>query len=419
MPDFNAYIVHCVRTPGGKRNGGLSGHHPAELGATVVDAIVDQTKIDANQIDDVMFGCVSCIGAQSSNIARMVVLASKSIPEEVPGVTIDRQCGSSQQALHLASQAVMNGNMDVVIAGGVEVMSLVPIGSNASSGFKMGHGIPVPESVTEKYRKQMEDGYGPRGLPLVPSQFGGAEMLAVKYDISRLEADEFALLSQNRAAKATKEGRFKREIVPVPYKVNEKYKGNAPSGNVTQDEGIRATTAEGLAKLKSLNKNGVLTAANASQICDGASAVLICNERGLKKLGVKPRARVVDMAVVGSNPIIMLEGPIPVTKKILAQSKMSLDQMDLYEVNEAFCTIPLSWKKALNANMEKLNVNGGAMALGHPLGATGTKLTTTLIHELERTNKRYGLLAICQALGTSNATIFEITNEPLAPSAKL
>jgi len=416
---FNAYIVHCLRTAGGKRNGALSGYHPADLGATVVDALVEQTKIDANHIDDVIIGCVSQIGAQSSNIGRNVVLASKKIPESVPGSTVDRQCGSSQQSLHFASQAVMSGNHDVVIAGGVEVMSLVPIGSNATSGMQMGHGIPICDSMTDKYGKEMEDAYTPLELsPMIFSQFGGAEMLAKKYKIDRKEADEFALLSQNRAAEATKQGKFKQEIVPIPYKVNEKFKGKEPTGHFAQDEGIRKTTAESLAKLKNLHPGGVLTAGNASQITDGASAVLVCNERGLKKLGLKPRARIVSMAVVGANPVIMLEGPIPATKKALAQANLGIDQIDLYEVNEAFCTVPLSWKKALNAKMEKLNVNGGAMALGHPLGATGTKLVTTLIHELERTKGRYGVLSICEGGGTANATVFELTNEPL-PSSKL
>jgi len=417
---FNAYIVHSLRSPGGKRNGALSGYHPADLGAIVLDALVEQTKIDASQIDDVIMGCVSQIGAQSSNIGRSVVLASKKIPESVPGTTVDRQCGSSQQALHFASQAVMSGNQDVVIAGGVEVMSLVPIGSNAVSGMQMGHGIPICESMTEKYGKEMDAEYGPLELsPMMFSQFGGAEMLAKKYEISRQEADEFALLSQNRAAASTKAGKFTKEIVPVPYKVNEKFKGKEPTGNLIHDEGIRKTTTESLTKLKNLHPGGVITPGNASQITDGASAVLVCNERGLKKLGLKPRARIVSMAVVGASPVIMLEAPIPATKKALAQANMNIDQMDLYEVNEAFCTVPLSWKKALNAKMEKLNVNGGAMALGHPLGATGTKLITSLIHELERTNGRYGVLAICEGGGTANATVIELTNEPLAPNAKL
>jgi len=415
---YNAYIVHAVRTAGGKRNGSLSGWHPCDLGATVLDAIVDQTKIDATLIDDVIFGCVSQIGAQSGNIARGCVLASK-LPESVSGVSVDRQCGSGQQAMHFAGQAVMSGNQDVIIAGGVEVMSLVPIGSNAISGMQMGHGIPVSDAMSSKYGDEMAKGYGEFEInPMIFSQFGGAEMLAKKYKISREEADEFALLSQQRAADATANGKFKSEIVPVDCKVSEKYKGTPPTGKLTTDEGIRKTTPESLKKLRNLHPNGVLTAANASQVTDGASAVLICNERGLKKLGIKPRARIVTMATGGHDPVIMLEAPIPVSQKALKQANMTIDQFDRYEVNEAFCTIPLSWKKALGADMNKLNVNGGAMALGHPLGATGTKLIATLLNELERVNGKYGMLAICEGGGTANATIIEVCKEPIA-AAKL
>eukprot|EP00397_Hematodinium_sp_SG-2012_P041137 GEMP01045239.1.p1 GENE.GEMP01045239.1~~GEMP01045239.1.p1 ORF type:complete len:419 (+),score=84.63 GEMP01045239.1:46-1302(+) len=405
---YNAYIVAALRTPGGKRNGLLSGYHPADLGATVIDALIEQTGIDGGQIDDVVFGCVSQIGAQSSNIARNVVLACKNLPESVPGTTVDRQCGSSQQALHFAAQAVMSGTQDVVIAGGVEVMSLVPIGSNAIAGMQMGHGIPISENIGDKYNKQMSDGYDTFEINnMMFSQFGGAEMLAKKYQISREEADAFALLSQQRAAAATKEGKFKKELVPVKCKVNEKFKGKEVPAFLTYDEGIRHTTKESLQKLRPLHKNGILTAGNASQITDGASVCLIVNENGLKKLGLKPRLLIKAMAVVGADPVVMLEGPIPATKKVLQLAKLDIKQIDRYELNEAFCTVPLSWKKAVGADMEKLNVNGGAMALGHPLGATGTKLVTTLLHELERCNGRYGVLAICEGGGTANATVFE------------
>jgi len=415
---FTAYVVHALRTPGGKANGSLSGYHPADLGATVINGIIDQTKIDAKLVDDVIFGCVSQIGAQAANIGRSCVLASK-LPQHVPGVSVDRQCGSGQQAMHFAAQAVMSGNQDVVIAGGVEVMSLCNIGSNVVSGMQMGHGIPITDSMTDKYGKEMEEGYGEFKINhMLFSQFGGAEMLAKKYKITREEADEFALLSQTRAAEATKKGNFKNEIVPVNVKPGEKYKGTPPTGVMTLDEGIRKTTPESLKKLRNLHPNGVITPANASQITDGASAVLICNERGLKKLGIKPRAKIISMAVVGSDPVIMLDGPIAATRKALAAVNMDIGKMDKYEVNEAFCTVPLSWKKDLGANMNKLNVNGGAMALGHPLGATGTKLVATLINELERSKEKYGLLAICEGGGTANATVFEICNEA-TPAAKL
>jgi len=405
---YNAYIVAGLRTPGGKRNGLLSGYHPADLGAEVCDALVEQTGIDAAQIDDVIFGCVSQIGAQSSNVARNVVLACKKIPESVPGTSVDRQCGSSQQALHFAAQAVMSGTQDVVIAGGVEVMSLCNIGSNVISGMQMGHGIPISEDMSAKYAKAMADGYDDFEINnMMFSQFGGAEMLAKKYKITREEADAFALLSQERAAAATKGGKFLKEIVPLKPRVAEKFKGKDIPETLTYDEGIRKTTKESLKKLKALHPNGILTAANASQITDGASAMLIVNENGLKKLGLKPRLKIKSIAVVGSDPVVMLEGPIPATKKALAMAKLDIKQIDRYEVNEAFCTVPMSWQRAIGADMDKLNVNGGAMALGHPLGATGTKLATTLMHELERSNGKYGVLAICEGGGTANATVFE------------
>lgn len=416
---FNAYIVHCVRTPGGKRNGSLSGWHPTDLGAYAVDALIDQAKIDPNLVDDVVIGCVTQIGSQGTNIGRNVVLASK-LPESCPGVAIDRQCGSGQQAMQFAAQGVMSGTQDVVIAGGVEVMSLVPIWSNIHAGKKEGHGIPVGENIREKYGKRMVDEYAEFEVsPEIFSQFGGAEMLGKKWNISRDEADSFAMLSQERAAAATKAGNFRKEIVPIPAKVNANFKGgNAPMGMVIDDEGIRATTKEGLAKLKNMHPHGIVTAANASQVTDGSSAVLIANERGLQKLGLKPRAKIISMCCAGSDPVIMLDGPIAATQKCLKQINMPLEKIDKYEVNEAFATVPLSWYKALNADFNKLNVNGGAMALGHPLGSTGTKLATTLIHDLERNNQKYGLLAICEAGGSANAMVFEIVKD-VGPTSKL
>jgi len=292
-------------------------------------------------------------------------------------------------------------------------MSLVPIGSNAIDGMQMGRGIPISDDMTNKYSKAMEEGYEPFEInTMMFSQFGGAEMLAKKYQISRDEADDFAFLSQKRAAEATKANKFAKEIVPIEARVGEKFKGKPASGPQTVDEGIRPTTRDGLRKLKALHAGGgIITPGNASQICDGAAAVMICNERGLQKLGLKPRAKIVALALAGADPVVMLEGPIPATKKVLAQASLTIKDIDRYEVNEAFCSVPLSWKKALGADMEKLNVNGGAMALGHPLGGTGAKLMTTLLHELERCEGRYGVLAICEGGGTANATVIERLTE--------
>lgn len=397
MP-YTAYIVDCVRTAGGKKNGALSKWHPADLGAQVINALLERNKIDGVLIDDVVFGCVSQIGAQSGNLARNAILASK-LPESVPGTTVDRQCGSSQQALHFAAQAVMSGTQDIVIAGGVEVMSTVPIGSNVMDTISKNRGIPITQVIRDKY---------PELKAPMFSQFEGAEILAKRYDLSREEMDKFACQSHLRAATATKEGRFRREIVPVKCidgKTNTEYLHSV-------DEGVRANmTLDALAKLPLLKKDpenpGRLTAGTASQICDGASALLICNEAGLKKLGLVPRAKVLQMALAGSDPVTMLYGPVPATKTALTKSNLSINDIDLYEVNEAFASVPLTWAKELKADLSRLNVNGGAMALGHPLGATGTKLMTTLVNELERQQKRYGLLAICEGGGTANATIIE------------
>mmetsp|Transcript_4511 Transcript_4511/g.8573 ORF Transcript_4511/g.8573 Transcript_4511/m.8573 type:complete len:406 (+) Transcript_4511:30-1247(+) len=401
-----AYIVDCVRTAGGRKNGRLSKWHPVDLGGQIINALVDRTNIKPDVVDDVIFGCVSQIGAQSANLARMCVLASK-LPITVPGTTVDRQCGSSQQAVHFAAQAVMSGTQDCVIAGGVEVMSMIPIGSNVADSVSKGRGLPMPQSVKDRF---------PECTGIMFSQFEGAEILAKKCGVTRQEMDEFAVLSHARAVEATKNGYFKNEILPLTG-FNKKEEKECLHDT---DEGIRpGTNIEGLSKLKPLKKNGgLITAAAASQICDGASGVLICNERGLKKLGLSPRAKIVSLALAGTDPVMMLYGPVPASKTALAKANMTINDMDLYEVNEAFASVPLAWKKELNADMAKLNVNGGAMALGHPLGATGTKLLTTLVNELERRKKKYGLLAICEGAGTANATIIEICSST-SPTSKL
>jgi len=396
MP-YTAYIVDAVRTAGGKKNGALSKVHPIDLGAHVVNALVDRNKIDGKLVDDVVIGCVSQIGGQSANLGRNIVLASK-LPECVPGTVVDRQCGSSLQAFHFAAQAVMSGTQDVVIAGGVESMSTVPIGSNVGDGAQKGRGMPITAGIRDKYAAELKQ-------PMF-SQFEGAELLAKKCNITRDEMDKFAFLSHQRASAATKNGHFKNEIVPI----------TVASGVHDKDEGIRYDVSlESLQKLAVLKKDpedpGRITAGSSSQICDGASAVLVCNEAGLKKLGLKPRAKVVSLALAGSNPVVMLYGPVPATKNALQRVGLKIEDIDLYEVNEAFAPVPLAWMKDVGADMNKLNVNGGAMALGHPLGGTGTKLIATLVNELERRKQRYGLLAICEGGGTANATIIERCSE--------
>ena len=349
--------------------------------------------------------CVSQTGGQAGNIGRNMVLASKHIPESVPGTSVDRQCGSSQQAIHFAAQAVMSGVQDVVIAAGVEHMTSAPIGSNVYDAFKArknSQSIPRNASIQEKYGARLEA----RGLTSF-SQFEGAEILAENYNITRKEMDISAVASHAKAVHAIKNGYFKREIVPLMGKDKE---GNDVVHDT--DEGVRPNTSlAGLAKLpdmKSRGKNeGRITAGLSSQICDGAAALLICNARGLKKLGVSPRARIVSLSVAGDDPVQMLGGPIPATKKALAAAGMTMAQMDVYEVNEAFASVPLAWAKALGADLNKLNPNGGAMALGHPLGGTGAKIMTTLLHEMERRGSKYGIQAICEGGGTANATIIE------------
>jgi len=390
MPE-NAYIVSAVRTAGGKKNGRLSKWHPADLGAEVLDELVRDTGIDPADVDDVIFGCVDQVGAQSGNIGRNAVLAS-SLPESVPGTSVDRQCGSSQQAIHFAAQAVMSGTQDVVIAGGVEVMSLVPIGASVKDGYDAGHGFPFNAEGIEK-----------RYPGVFFSQFTGAELVAKKWNLTRDILDNYAYNSHLKAKNATDLSYFDKEILPVKGKND-----NGDDSMVMSDEGIRYDcSVEGLSGLNSVSEGGVITAGNASQITDGAAAVMICNDAGLKKIKKDPRAIIRSISVVGDDPVYMLTGPIPASKLALKTAGLSINDIDLYEVNEAFAPVPLAWAKELDADHAKLNVNGGAIALGHPLGATGAKLMTTLLHELERREGKYALQAICEGGGTANATIFE------------
>ena len=385
-----AYIVGALRTATGKNRGRLSHIHPVDLGAMLVDGLVDQVGVAPESVDDLVFGCVSQSSEQAGNVARNVALASK-LGESVPGVSVDRQCGSAQQAIHFAAQAVMSGTQDLVIAGGVESMSRVPMFSNVEDGADKGRGEPKSDRLEERYP----------GVEF--SQFSGAEMLAKKYEISREELDNFGYQSHMRATVATESGKFREEILPLHLTLE--------NGDIfvhDADEGIRPNASlEAISELEPLAPGGVITAGTASQISDGAAAIMVANEEAVKKYGLKPRARFHSLAVVGSDPVIMLEGPIPATKKVLERVGLEIGDIDLYEVNEAFGSVPLAWAKAVGADLDKLNVNGGAQANGHPLGCTGAKLMTTLLHELERRNGRYGLLAICEGGGTANATIIE------------
>lgn len=386
----DAYIVGAVRTATGKRKGRLSGIHPVDLGAAVIDELVDRTGIPTGAVDDVIFGVVSQIGAQAGNLGRNVSMASK-LDLEVPGTTVDRQCGSSLQAIQFGAQAVMSGTQDVIICGGVEAMSTVEIGSNIRDGLAHGRGVPKGERLEVQYP----------GIQF--SQFDGAELLAEKYQVTRNDLDSFAVLSHQRAAAATDAGHFKQEIVPLNIKLED----GSEDVHVA-DEGIRAgASLEGLQALNTLREGGVITAGSASQISDGAAAIMVANETAVKAHNLTVRAKIHSLAVVGSDPVIMLEGPIPATQKVLEKAGLKIEDIDLYEVNEAFGSVPLAWAKAVNADLTKLNVNGGAQALGHPLGATGAKLMTTLVHELERREARYGLIAICEGGGTANAMIIE------------
>jgi acetyl-CoA acetyltransferase family protein len=387
----DAYIVAGTRTAGGRKGGRLRDWEPADLGAAVLDEIVRKTGVPGEKVDDVIFGCVSQSGAQTGNVARTSVLSS-SLPITVPGTTVDRQCGSSQQALHFAAQAVMSGTQDVVIAGGVESMTKVPMGSSAIDALKEGHGHPyMGKGIQEKYPNTHF------------SQFMGAEMVAKEYGVSREEMEEFALLSHQRGAAATEAGKFKDEILVLEGVDKE---GNTVTHDA--DEGIRPdTTIEALAGLDTLAPEGRITAGTSSQICDGASAVMLVSEKALKDYNLTPLAKIKSLALAGTDPVMMLAGPIPATKTALEKAGLKIEDIDVYEVNEAFASVPLAWKKEVGADIDKLNVNGGAQALGHPLGATGTKLMTTLVHELKRKGGKYGLLAICEGGGTANATIIE------------
>jgi acetyl-CoA C-acetyltransferase len=380
-----AYIVQALRTAGGRRKGKLAGWHPADMAGEVLNALVDRSGIDPAAVEDVVFGCVSQVGEQAFHVGRNAVLASK-LPDSVPAVSIDRQCGSSQQAVHFAAQAVMSGTQDVVIAAGVESMTRVPMGSPTDLAVKAGLGGPWSERILRRY-----------GVTEF-SQFTGAQMLADKYKLSREELDQYALRSHQLAAAATRAGAFEKEIVPLAVE----------GGLHTADEGIRYdATIESIGSVKLLKEGGVLTAANASQMCDGAAGVLIVNERGLKAHGLKPLARIHNMTVVGGDPVVMLEQPIPGTKRALERAGMKLSDIDLFEINEAFASVTLSWLKAVGADPDRLNVNGGAIALGHPLGATGAKLMSTLVHALHARGKRYGLQAMCEGGGLANMTIIE------------
>jgi acetyl-CoA acyltransferase len=386
-----AVIVDAVRTPGGKRNGKLKNWHPADLASEALMAIAKRNNLDPALVDDVIMGCVSQVGEQAFNVARNAVLAA-GWPESVPATTIDRQCGSSQQALHFAAQGVIAGAYDIVVAAGVEAMTRVPMG--ASMGKDLG--FPFGPRVFERYAPQ--GGLKNQGI--------GAEMIADQWGISREDLDAFSAESHRRAAQATLEGRFEREILPIYVRDDD---GQATEELMTSDEGIRAdSTVATLANLKpAFKEDGKVTAGNSSQITDGASAVLIMSEEKARELGYTPRAKFHTFALAGVDPVTMLTGPIPATVKVLERAGLTLDDIDLIEINEAFASVVLAWQKELNVDLSKVNVNGGAIALGHPLGASGTKLCATLLNELERTGGRYGLLTMCEGGGLANATIIE------------
>lgn len=381
-----AFIVSAARVAGGRRGGALAGWHPADLGGEIINALVDRSGIDPSVVDDVIVGCVTQAGEQAFAFGRNCVLASR-LPQSVPAVTIDRQCGSSQQSVQFAAQAVMSGMQDVVIAMGVESMTRVPMFSNLK--FHMQEGIgegPFSARIGERF--------GTRDF----SQFKGAEMIARKYGFTRDDLDRFALESHRRADLAAESGAFDKEIVPL----------STDAGLHARDEGIRADASlEAIGNVKLLEEGGMISAANASQISDGAAGLLVVSEAALKKYALTPIARLVNMTVTAGDPVIMLEEPIPATARALERAGMRIDDIDLYEVNEAFAPVPLAWLKATGANPEKLNVNGGAIALGHPLGASGAKLMTTLVHSLKARGKKYGLQTMCEGGGVANVTILE------------
>jgi acetyl-CoA C-acetyltransferase len=376
-----AYIVGAVRTPVGRRNGGLASVHPVDLAAHVLTELIARTGADPAAVDDVIMGCVSQIGPQSIDIARNAWL-SAGLPDNVPGVTIDRQCGSSQQAVHFAAQGVLSGTQDLVVAAGIENMSMVPMGTTVALPMK--NGMPSP------FGQGWRDRYGDQEI----SQFRGAQLVCEKWGLTRRQLEEFALESHARAVRAIDEGRFDREITPV--------------GGVTTDEGPRRDTSlEKMSELKPLRDGWELTAATASQISDGAAAVLIASPDAIRQHGFTPRARIHALAVTGSDPVFMLTGPIPATEQVLARGHLDVGDIDVFEVNEAFAPVLLAWSADTGASLEKANPNGGAIALGHPLGATGAILMTKLLHELERSGGRYGLQTMCEGGGQANATIIE------------
>ncbi|MFI7351893.1 acetyl-CoA C-acetyltransferase [Streptomyces sp. NPDC049936] len=382
-----AYIVDAVRTPVGRRKGGLSGVHSADLGAHVLNALMDRTGVDPAAVDDIVFGCLDQLGSQSGDIARTSWLAA-GLPENVPGVTIDRQCGSSQQAVHFAAQAVMSGLSGLVVAGGVQNMSQIPLTAAALVGDQFGH--PDPYSGSRGWRKR----YGDQTV----SQFHAAELMARHWGISREEMEEFALTSHRRAAHAADSGWFEREI--EPYDDGEHA--------LAADEGPRRdTTLESMAQLKTLDPAGRITAATASQISDGAAALLVASEEALREHGLTPRARIHRMTVLGDDPIMMLSAPIPATRKALADAGLAEDDIDAVEINEAFAPVVLAWQREIAIAPERVNPVGGAIALGHPLGATGARLMTTMLHHLERTGGRYGLQTMCEGGGQANVTVIE------------
>ena len=376
-----AYIVGAVRTPVGKRNGGLSTIHPTDLAAHILTALIERTGVDPAAVDDVIMGCVSQIGPQSLDIARNAWL-SAGLPESVPGVTIDRQCGSSQQAIHFAAQAVMSGTQDLVVAAGVESMSMVPIGSNVTIPLEKGMPFPYGEKWVERYGNQEI------------SQFRGAELMCEKWGFSREDLEKYALESHQRASKAIANGYFAEQIVPI--------------NGVEHDEGPRPDTSlEKMAALPTLRPDGKITAATSSQVSDGAGAVLIASERAVREHNLTPRARIHTLALAGDDPVYMLTAPIPATKKALQRAGLSIDDIDVIEINEAFAPVPLAWLREIGADPAKTNPNGGAIALGHPLGGTGAILMTKLLHELERIGGRYGLQTMCEGGGQANVTIIE------------
>ena len=385
MPE--AYIIDAVRTPVGKRGGSLAGVHSADLGAHVLKALVERTGIDPGAVDDVIMGCCDTIGSQAGDVARTAWLVA-GLPDHVPGVTIDRQCGSSQQAVHFAAQGVMSGTQDLVVAGGLQNMSAIPISAAMLVAQQYGFSTPFAESPG------WLDRYGDQEV----SQFRSAEMIAEKWDISRAEMEEFALASHTRALAAIAEGRFENEVVPVPLLDGQTF---------AVDECPRDTSLEKMAGLKPLAEGGRITAAVASQICDASSAMLVASEQAVGAHGLTPRARVHHLSVRGDDPIWMLTGPIRATRHALEKTGLSVEDIDLFECNEAFASVVLAWSRELDVPLDKVNVNGGGIALGHPIGATGTRLMTTLLNELERTGGRYGLQTMCEGGGQANVTIIE------------